>query len=176
MKGPENLYDITGVDTMETLYIIAGAVALLVILVVFWMIKKAIKMMLLVLFLIVVVVVGAGCYFYFGYYKDDGDDNETVDTTAPGLITSSVVDLNVSANITIDFTEAMAKDTIKVNATCQDTAMILNGTWTYDAVAFAISFNPTDDLAAGKTYVFTLLGKDLAGNDLAVGTKFTATT
>jgi len=161
---------------METLYIIAGAVALLVIIVVFWMIKKAIKMMLLVLFLIVVVVVGAGCYFYFGYYEDDDDSNKTADTTPPALITSSLTGLNVSVNININFTEAMDKDTIKVNATCQDTAMVLNGTWTYDAVAFGISFDPTDDLAAGKTYVFTLLGKDLAGNDLTTGTKFMATT
>ncbi len=100
----------------------------------------------------------------------------TVDTTPPALVASSVAALNVSANIDMNFTEAMDKDTIEVNATCQDTAMVLNGTWTYDPVAFSVTFDPTDNLTAGKTYVFALLGKDMAGNDLAAGTKFTATT
>jgi len=263
----------TGADTMETYYIIAGVIAVLAILIIIWMIKKAIKMMLIVFFLIVVVVVGAGCYFYFGYYKDDEDTtapnlteteleellidgnivitfsedmdegsliydisptvigkwtydatgktstfdpdsdlmpetiytitvtgkdeagnalkegtvtvktaaagvdgNGTADTTPPALVTSSQTGVNVSVNISITFTEAMNKDTIKLNATCQDTAMVLNGTWTYDEVTFSITFDPSDVLEAGKTYVFALSGKDKAGNDLAAGTKFTATT
>ena len=156
----------TGVDTMETMYmyIIGAVIAILVVVVLIWMIKKAIKMMLIVFFLIVIVVAGAGCYFYFGYYKDDGD------TTAPELTVTDLEELLVDGNIVITFSEKMNEGSLAYNITPQ-----VDGEWTYSAMDKTATFDPDADLMPETTYTIVVTGKDKAGNALKEGT-VTATT
>jgi hypothetical protein len=97
----------------------------------------------------------------------------TVSSVAP---VSGATNVNVNANVTVTFSEAMNVSTIS-SSTIElrnPSNALISAAVTYNASTFTATLDPTASLAAGTTYNATVRGgstdprvKDMAGNALA---------
>ncbi len=100
------------------------------------------------------------------------------DTTPPLVsLTSAVLNVPVSSNITATFSEAMAPSTINTSTfTLVQGITPVSGIVSY--AGLTATFNPSSDLAANTTYNATITtgAKDLAGNPLQIDVLWNLTT
>jgi Domain of unknown function (DUF4082)/Bacterial Ig-like domain len=111
------------------------------------------------------------------------------DTTPPTVTSFSpaagATNVNVDANVTVTFSEAMDATSVG-GATVElrdPSNALVSSTVGYDAASFTATLNPTASLSAGTTYTARVRGgsvdprvKDVAGNALAADVTWTFTT
>lgn len=109
----------------------------------------------------------------------DIEDVETIttDTDAPTVATvpaAGATNVVVTSDLTATFSEAIREaDINQVNfRLMKNDGTLVAGALTYVAATKVATFNPTDSLAAGSTYIWTIGGvRDVAGNTMVTVTK-----
>lgn len=100
------------------------------------------------------------------------------DTTPPTLTSltpaANAIDVNVSTDITMVFDETIADNGVILELSDSFGNIVSGGSVSGDT----LNFNPVSDLAAGETYIVTLIGtvQDLSGNNYIGTTSWSFTT